>query len=214
MSSSSVHADIRAAVRTKLLGLAVASRSVSTISASGSVFSDSSNGLAVFAVGDELTASGFTNPANNGSFMVTAVAAGAVTVDGTLTTETAGARLLTVTLPQGRAWEGRTFTPTIGRPHVAEVMSPVSSSLSALGTGGTMAHTILSNFSVRCPSGRGTISVERLAGALMELFKPGTSLSYGQTSGTVMQSERRALLVEPDWLSCPVNITSVSYTFN
>jgi hypothetical protein len=64
-----------------------------TISAAspGNTIDDSGSGFGDFKVGDWITTTGFTNSENNGTFLVTAAAAGSLTVDATLVTEAAGA---------------------------------------------------------------------------------------------------------------------------
>lgn len=215
MSAISVHLDLRSAIRKKLLTASLLSVSASTISASGNQFLDSANGFGGVAVGDEITASGFANSGNNGVLMVAAATAGAITVNKALTTEPAGsARQVSVLLPSGRAWEGRSFEPVLGSPFISETMSPIYSEPRGLGVGGTIAHKITGNFTLHYPAGKGTAAIERMAGALLELFKPGTPLIYGQTSGVVQQAERRPLLVDADWISCPVVVSAVAYTAN
>lgn len=215
MSADLVHLNLRSAIRSRLLSLSSRVVSGTTISVAGNAFVDSANGFGSYSVGDEITASGFTTPANNGSFMVTGVTAGSLVVDAVLTNEAAGGvRQIAVGLPAGRAWEGRPFSPVIGRPYFSELMIPINSDVRALGLGGTIAHNVSANLTLRYPSGKGTAAIERMAGAFMELFRPGTAMSYGGTSVTILQAERRALIADVDWVSCPVIIDAVSYTAN
>lgn len=123
-------------------------------------------------------------------------------------------RLLTLPSVPAIAWEGRQYTPVKGTPYIAESMVPVSSVVRAVGLGGTIAHTITANFTLHFPAGKGTNDVEALAGSVMELFRPGTALVYGTSSGMVQQAERMPLTQEPDWLNCPVVITIIGHTSN
>lgn len=117
-------------------------------------------------------------------------------------------------LPTAFAWEGRTFTPQIGTPFIRESFRPITSTVRALGRGGTIAHRMTGNLSIFYPAGKGTVDVERAAGLILDAFSPATSLVYGTSSGTILQAERAALLQEPDWVSCPVVITVLAYSAN
>lgn len=112
------------------------------------------------------------------------------------------------------SWEGREYRPIKGTPFIAESMTPVSSVVRALGLGGTIAHTITANFTLHFPAGKGTANVEALAGALLEHYRPGTTLAYGTSAGMVQQAERMPLIQEPDWLTCAVIVTIVAHTSN
>ena len=215
MSAATVHLDLRSAFRQRLLTLELASLTAMTLSASGSAISDSGSGLAIFAPGDEVEVTGFTEVTNNGVFMVRAAAAGSITLDRALTTEIAGNSVtIAALLPELRAWEGRGFSPIIGRPYLSETMLPIYSESRATGSAGTQAHKITESVVLYYPAGRGTMAIERMAGAILEHFKPGTPLSYGQASGVVQKAERRPLNAGADWISCPVNIDAVAYTAN
>lgn len=67
----------------------VTGSSISVIAASGTI-ADASNGFGEFKGGDWITTSGFSESANNGTFLVNTASAGALTVDGTLVDESAG----------------------------------------------------------------------------------------------------------------------------
>ena len=123
-------------------------------------------------------------------------------------------RLQTLTGLPDVAWEGREFTPVKGQPYVSESMIPVSSDVMATGLGGYIAHTVTANFTLHYPVNSGTVALESLAGSLMQHFRPGTVVSYGDANATVQQVERVGLTHEPDWLNGTVIVTMIGHTTN
>lgn len=123
-------------------------------------------------------------------------------------------RLQSLTGVPSIAWEGREFTPVKGEPYVTESIIPVSSDVMATGLGGYIAHTVTANFTLHYPVNSGTVALESLAGALMQHFRPGTVLSYGDAAVTVQQVERVGLTQEPDWLNGTVIVTMIGHTIN
>lgn len=214
MTAARVHTDLRSAFRQKLLTLVVADTGTVSLSISGATYSRTTGSFIDdgFDVGDEVVASGFATSGNNGSAMVTAITATAMTVDRTLTTASATSARITAGLPQGRAWEGREFQPVLGQPWIRESFRPLVSRPRSLGAGGTIEHQMTANLSLFYPTRKGTLPVERLAGAMMDAFAPGTSLAYGQNAGIIQQCERAPLIEEADWISAPVIISLTAYT--
>lgn len=123
-------------------------------------------------------------------------------------------KLLTLTALPPIAWEGKPYQPVKGAAWMSEQMRPITSVVRATGVGGTIAHTITANFTLHFPPGKGTVDIDALAGSLMELFRPGTSVSYEGSSAVVQQTERMALMQEPDWVNCPVIVTLIGHTSN
>jgi hypothetical protein len=111
-------------------------------------------------------------------------------------------------------WEGRQFNPTVGVPYVSESFRPLASEVRALGPGGTIAHTVNASFTLHYPANTGTLDIEEMAGALLEKFRPGTSLVYGTSKGVVQLVQRGSLVQEPDWINCSVTLSAVAYTVN
>jgi hypothetical protein len=123
-------------------------------------------------------------------------------------------KLLTLTGLPAQAWEGRPYQPIKGTPYVSENVRAIASQVRALGLGGTIAHTITANFTFHYPAGKGTTDIEGMAGGVMALFRPGTTLSYDGDSAVVQQAERTAVSQEPDWINVTVIITAVGHTVN
>lgn len=214
MPAASLHLDLRAAFRQRLLGVTLADTGTTTLGASGSTFTRAAGSFVAdgFAPGDEVMASGFAGGAD-GRATVVSVSASSLVVDRALATNAAAAgRRLLAGLPQGRAWEGTEFLPQTGQPWLRESFRPLSSEVRSLGVGGTIAHTMTGNLSLFYPSRRGTLAVERMAGAVVDLFAPGTALTYGGNSGVVLRCERQPLVQEPDWVSAPVIVSVTAYT--
>lgn len=123
-------------------------------------------------------------------------------------------KLQTVTSLIDVAWEGKTYQPVKGKPFLTEQFRPISSVVRATGLGGVIAHTMTANFTLHYPPGKGTVEIDALAGVLLELFRPGASVTYNTASAVIQQAERMALIQEPDWINCPVVITLIGHTSN
>ena len=214
MTAARVHTDIRSAFRQRLLALILADTGTASLTVSGATYSRASGSFIDdgFDVGDEIVASGFSASGNNGRSMITAITATTMTVDRTLATASATSARLVSGLPQGRAWEGREFQPVLGQPWIRESFRPLVSRPRSLGAGGTIEHQMTANLSLFYPSRKGTLPVERLAGAMLDAFAPGTSLAYGQNAGIIQQCERSPLIEEADWISVPVIVSITAYT--
>ena len=112
------------------------------------------------------------------------------------------------------AWEGRAFSPVKGVAFISEAFSPVSSVVSALGSGGAIAHRSLATFTLHYPPNAGSSAIDTMAGALLAHYPPGLSLTYAGQVSVVQQAERRGLSQEPDWTNVSVIITMVGHTTN
>lgn len=123
-------------------------------------------------------------------------------------------KLQTVANPIAVAWEGRVYQPIKGTPFMTEQVRAISSTVTATGIGGVIAHRVTANFTLHYPASTGTLNIDAFAGALIETFRPGTSITYNSTSAVVQQAERMALISEPDWINCPVIITLIGHTSN
>lgn len=112
------------------------------------------------------------------------------------------------------AWQGREFAPVKGQAFIAESFTPVSSLVRGTGLGGYIAHTVSATFRLNYPTNAGTVAMETMAGALLQHFRPGTSITYDGISGLVLQAERAGFTQEPDWLSSTVIVTLIGHTTN
>lgn len=120
----------------------------------------------------------------------------------------------TAGLPAAWAWEGEAFEVVTGTPFVREAMRPVTSQVRAIGGAALVEHKLVGAITPYFPAGRGTKDVEAAAGIILQALRPGVNLAYGPITGLVTAAERRALVQEPNWLSCPVLVTVTAYTSN
>lgn len=121
-------------------------------------------------------------------------------------------KLLTLSDLPEVAWEGREFNDQLGTPFIREQFRPVSSRVSAIGYGSTIEHRMVGNFTLFFPAKKGTIAIDDLAGRIFTLLLPGQSLVHGGSAGTIQNTERNALMQEPNWLSCTVSVTIMAFT--
>lgn len=112
------------------------------------------------------------------------------------------------------AWEGKKFFPTDGVPYFAESFRAVASRRIAFtgGVGGTIAHNIQASVTLFFPDDAGTIAIERAAGAVMALFRPGVALSYGGDAATIADVTRSAIYDDGSRIACAVNVSIPAYT--
>ncbi len=193
MSLATVHTNLRAAFRERLLTLVDIDHSpgVSVTLASG-IFTRASGSwiTAGFAPGMEVTVNGFTGSPLYGVVETVSALALKLGVSGSQTI--AGGGQFIVGLPQGRAWEGFDFFPTDGRPYVSETVLPGPSrkrSISGQNGAGVIEHkpSLVATFFY--PKNKGTLALERMSGAAMSLFLPGLSLSYGGDGARITDVE-------------------------
>lgn len=121
-------------------------------------------------------------------------------------------KLLTLSDLPELAWEGREYLDKAGVPFIREQFRPVYSRVSAIGYGSTIEHKMTGNLTLFYPAKKGTIALDEKAGEIFTLFLPGQSLVYGESAGTIMNTERSAGLQEPKWISCTVTITITAFT--
>ena len=146
--------QLQLALRTQALTLSVASSSGVNLSATGAVFTRASGSFLTdgFSAGMEVLGAGFSASANNDSFTVTKVTALTLTIDGSLTTESAGSgKTLTVGLPAGRAWENIAYEPTTGSPWIEEELIPGPSRQIGVGPKGSLETRVLYRLQIHTP---------------------------------------------------------------
>lgn len=218
MGLATLHANLRAAFRERLLTLVDIDHSpgVSVSLASG-VFTRASGSwlTAGFARGMEVQAVGFTG---NPRGVVTAVTPLALTTNiaSPASQTVSGGGQFLVALPVGRAWESETFFPADGAPYVAESFRSNGAEGLSIGnpdgTGGTIAHRLEATATFFYPKNKGTLAIERMAGAMMQLFRRGTRLSYGGDAATIANVSRSSLYDDGARIGCAVTITLPAYT--
>lgn len=218
MSLATLHPNLRAAFRERLLTLVDIDHSpgVSVSLASG-VFTRASGSwlTAGFTSGMEVTVSGFTGSPLYGVVETVSALAMKLGVSGSQTV--AGGGQFVVGLPQGRAWEGVDFFPVDGRPYVAESFRAVQSQGLTVGNyngPGTVLHTIEATATFFYPKNKGTLAIERIAGAAMAHFRRGLSLSRNGDAATIANVSRSPLYDDGARIGCAVTASIPAYTQN
>ena len=128
-----VEQAIRRALESRLASTIVATTGSASISATATGYARAAGSFVSdgFKVGDMVKGSGFSNSANNGYGIITAVSALSMTVDVDRTAEAAGTRTLDVVMPEKRKYEGQKVEHVPSRPMVRAAVVPVSAPLVA-----------------------------------------------------------------------------------
>lgn len=227
MSLATLHPNLRSAFRERLLTLVDVDHSpgVSVSLASG-VFTRASGSwlTAGFAPGMEVTVSSFTGSPLYGVVDTVSALALKLGVSGSQTV--AGGGRFVVALPGKRentndtnrhriAFEGADFFPVDGFPYVAESVRAGSSSLRPIANPsgvGLAEHALEATATLFYPK-RGTLAIERMAGALMTLLAESPRrLAYGGVSSLVRNVERSALYQDGDRIACAVTASLLAFT--
>lgn len=211
MGLATIHANLRAAFRERLLTLVDIDHSPGvSVSQAGGVFTRASGSwiTAGFAPGMEVQALGFTG---NPFGVVETVSALALKLNISGSQTVAGGGQFKAALPQGRAWEGHDFFPADGRPYAAESFR-ANGANSYLAD--TAAHMLEGTVTFFYPKNKGTLAIERMAGAAMAHFKRGTRLTYGGDAATINNVERSSLYDDGARIACAVTAKLFGFTQN
>lgn len=191
------HNAIHLACRAKALTFAGATTGSATLAATATGYTRLAGSFLTdgFAVGQEITASGFSTSANNGTAVILSVTATAMVVTAYTITATstgytyaartlaveasAAARTLAVSLPVLRAWENVEFTPTAGLPYVHEQYVPGPTSLEAFGTNAAIEVTPMYVLHFYVKANTGISGDGKYADKALTLFAPGTQITVG-----------------------------------
>jgi len=179
------HADYRLACRERALTLSVCTTGSTTLVAVAAGYTRASGSFVTdgFRAGMEVTPTGFTQTSKS---TITAVTAGALTIDGGRTAQASGAgRTLAVGLPAKRAWENIETTIVAGAPYVRESYLPGTLNQDTVGPLGWMEATAIYQLDVSAPQDTGPDALDRYADALTVHFSPRLSLTTAD--GTVIR---------------------------
>lgn len=138
-----------------------------------------------FAVGMEVTGSGFSVTANNGARVVTAVSALALSCTGCATEAAAVGKTIASGLPTLRAFENVTLTPVAGQWFVEEDYLPGPASQFTTGPRGWIEVTPQYVLKLYAPPGTGATALYKAADALLTLFAPRTAITL--STGDVLR---------------------------
>ena len=206
MSLATLLPNLRAAFRARLL-TAVDIDVTVAVTVAGGVFTRASGSWIAdgFAIGQELKVSG----AAIGTMLVKGIEEAKL-----VTTSAAGgsgAARFIVGLPSAVAWEGAKFAPK-GSPFAVEKVQMAGSTRRSFGPNGLIQHRALMHCNLFYPAQGATLAIERMTGALMQHFRPGTDLIHGGDAARVEQVEASPLMLDNEWLSQAVTVTALAFT--
>lgn len=119
------------------------------------------------------------------------------------------ATLVTVTSLPAVAYEGRSFTPTIGVPWVREQLLPMRSPVETLGSQGLVREDFNYRITAYSPMPGGRLTDhEDLVDRIRAKFFPGQVIRDSNSTifGTVTEARRSQSLIEPDWMGTAISI--------
>jgi hypothetical protein len=211
MTLATFHVHIRAAMRAHLAGVVDIDHAPGAVTAAGGSYTRASGSWidAGFAIGQEVQVSGFAGGAD-GTVRVTGLSGAVMTTTGQGSGSAAAPRFL-VALPAARAWEGQSYYPS-GEPYVSEVFQPLESTRRGAGPDGLLEHAVMGAWTLFYPHQVGTLAIERMAGAVMARFRPGTRLERQGAGVFVQQARRSQLIVDGDWVSLTVTANALGFT--
>ena len=172
--------SVHLALRNRALSLSVCTTGSLSLSATATGFARAAGSFVTdgFLVGMELTASGFVVAGNNGSFVITAVTALALSCANTTVDAAAAGRTLLVGLPALRAFENVDLIPVAGRPYVEEEYVPATNAMLTFpAQSATVEETGLYIVKWYGLSNTGISAIRKSVDALKALFAPGTTLT-------------------------------------
>lgn len=213
MTARNIIPNMRAAARTKLLALSLPVSVTGSVTIAGAVLTASGATFVTdgHSPGDYLTLAGLS-AANNGTRRVVGVTQTVLTfADAFATNETVGASTISGYRPE-IAWEREAFTPVAGQPFISEVFRRIGGK--PVPFGGQWRHDLLLSLTLQWPSGQGTLGIESMAGRLLELYRPGTGLSFGGNVGKVVSADVSPLNEESVWTACAVTASVMAWTAN
>ncbi len=110
------------------------------------------------------------------------------------------------------AYEGVTFTSTVGTPWARMTLLPVDDGPFSVSGAIRYAHGLF-QVDVYSPSrgSPGTLAVEQMADNVISVFKSGTHLFQGSTEIIIDKANRGPLMISEDFLSIPTTISWRSY---
>lgn len=204
--------QMRAVLRTRARTLVAATTGSASLGAAGAMYTRAAGSFIAdgFAPGMELTTvTGFTDTARS---VITAVAAGTMTVSRTLATETASlGRTLIAGLPSRRHWEGRDFIATAGAPFMEESFPKGPMEQRTTGPTATVEGLPVYVLKIAVPKNNGTAALDAYATAALGLFEPNTSMVLGNgdtiwVKGKPGPFASECFPYEPSWEMVAVSI--------
>lgn len=181
---------MRLAFRSRLLDTVVATTGSATLARTTTGYTRAAGSFVTdgFEPGMEFLEAGFPT---NGYQIVKSVAAGTLLTEGALTASGAAAgRSLTAGIPEGRAWDGSTFTPTAGRWYIEEALVPGTHVVRTMPMASAYAENdglyVITAYGL---SGKGAYALDRFADAVLSMFTPGTSFTLSDGTAVRIPAE-------------------------
>jgi hypothetical protein len=184
------HAASLLACRALLNTLSVCTTGSTSLSATTTGYARASGSFLTdgFRVGMEVTPTSFTSTGNQ---VIKALTATLMTIDGTITADTASARTISVTQPEYRMYPNMDFklTQAAGRPYTEEEWLPGVVNVQGVGPFGVVIHEPVYIVKMWGLSGKGDAAMSAYVQSIMELFAPRTTITTG--GGTVLRVKER-----------------------
>jgi len=205
------HEAIHLAARARARTLVVATTGSATLAATATGYTRTSGSFVAdgFAVGMDVTPSGFTQQTTPAT--ITSVSALAMTVQGGRTAQSAGSgRTLVAGLPVLIGYENLDVTPAADTPYCVEEYLPGALAKATVGAFGELEATPLYVLRLLYPQRTGMTALRRTADALLNLFAPSTPLTVGsdvaRVRGDLAPFPSPITQTEDGWASCTVTI--------
>jgi hypothetical protein len=180
------HGAIHLAARALARTLAVCTTGSTTLEATAAGYTRASGSFLTdgFAVGMEVTPTGFTQTAVG---TITAVTALTMSINGGRTVQSSGSgRTLAVGFPSRVQYENRRLVPDAGHPYVAEEYLPGGGpSKETLGAFGELEVRPTYVLRLHAPPDSGLSALRGYTDALTTLFAPGTPITVGSDTARV-----------------------------
>lgn len=169
-------ADTQLVLRARLMTLSICTTGSISLEATDSGYERTSGSFVTdgFVVGQEVTPAGFSDLERGTILSVSALE---LLIDGGRNPEGPTTASLTAGLPELQGWDNVALEPVSGRPYIEEQLVPATRTLRSFpSTGGTLEDTGLYVIRWYGKADTGLRAIADAADAVLELFKPGTTL--------------------------------------
>jgi hypothetical protein len=207
------HLAYQLALRTKLQTLSLVTTGSISLAATTAGYSRTTGSFLTdgFAVGMEVTATGFSQSDNTAAKTITGVTALTMSCTGCVAEGAAAGRTLTVGLPEVVAWENIPAVPITGRPYITEQYLPGPFARESLGALGRFEARPMYVIGLHGVPNTGLTAIATYADGLLTLFAPGTQITADNGDILRVRSDTgpfRGQLVnnEPGWAFIPVTV--------
>lgn len=212
------HTAIHLAVRAHAFACVVATTGSTTLEATATGYARAAGSFLTdgFAVGMEVTPSGFTQTATG---VIEAVTALTMTMKGGRTAQASGAgRSLIAYLPSLRGYENKAITPVAREPYCTEEYLPGGASVETIGANADLEVRPTYVLNLFAPQDTGIGALSRTADALITHCAPKTAIAVGadvlRVRGDVVPSRTAIRQLADGWAVCSLSIPLRLRTLN